>query len=199
MTELTFGSSTRQMIDLYGTSYAIGVQPYRTYFRTDASGGFAWFLGGSHSDTTDYPGLNGTEVMKLVAGGLTVNTTFVSSSDRNLKENFSAVDPRAVLEKVSALPIQNWNYKADAATRHIGPMAQDFYGAFGVGPDDKHITTVDEGGVALAAIQGLNEKLEARSQELEARSKKLETENAELKGRLERLEQLLPGKSGVGK
>jgi hypothetical protein len=48
-------------------------------------------------------------------------------------------------------------------------MAQDFYAAFGLGEDDKHITTSDEGGVALAAIQGLNAKLEAKVMELTAR------------------------------
>jgi len=30
----------------------------------------------------------------------------------------------------------------DASSRHLGPMAQDFYAAFGVGLDDKHIATV---------------------------------------------------------
>jgi hypothetical protein len=68
-------------------------------------------------------------------------------------------------------------------------MAQDFYSAFGVGPDDKHIAVGDEGGVALAAIQGLNEKLEAKSQRLEA-------ENADLKARLERLEQIINSRNG---
>lgn len=42
------------------------------------------------------------------------------------------------------------------ATPHLGPMAQDFHAAFNVGMDDKHMATVDEEGVALAAIQGLN-------------------------------------------
>jgi len=59
-------------------------------------------------------------------------------------------------------------------------MAQDFQAAFQLSSDDKHISVVDEGGVALAAIQGLNEKLEAQR-----------AENAELKARLTRLEQLL--------
>ena len=74
--------------------------------------------------------------------------------------------------KVAALPITLWNFKTDAGTRHIGPMAQDFHSAFNVGTDDKHIATVDEGGVAFAAIQGLNQKLEekdARIAELEKR------------------------------
>ena len=88
-------------------------------------------------------------------------TTWVNGSDRNAKEDFAVVNPNAVLEKVSALPITEWKYKVDGDNlRHIGPMAQDFYAAFGLnGSDDKHIATVDESGVALAAIQGLNRKL----------------------------------------
>ena len=88
------------------------------------------------------------------------------------------------MEKVAALPLSKWNYKADSASRHLGPMAQDFYAAFGIGPDDKHITTVDEGGVALAAIQGLNQKVEAENATLRA-------DNKQLRERLERLEKLM--------
>jgi hypothetical protein len=113
-------------------------------------------------------------------------TTWVNGSDRNSKEAFAAINPRSVLEKVAALAISEWKYKVDGhGTRHIGPVAQDFHAAFGLnGTDDKHIATVDEEGVALAAIQGLNEKLEDRSQ-------KLEEENVKLKARLEKLERLL--------
>jgi hypothetical protein len=81
---------------------------------------------------------------------------FVEVSDRNAKSNFAAVDTRAILQKVAALPIQEWNFKNEPdAVRHIGPMAQDFRAAFGLGTDDKTIATVDVDGVALAAIQGL--------------------------------------------
>ena len=76
-------------------------------------------------------------------------------------------------------------------TPHIGPMAQDFKAAFYPGSDDKSITTLEADGVAFAAIQGLNEKVESRRQESEARSQKLEAENAELKARLEKLEELI--------
>jgi len=54
--------------------------------------------------------------------------------------------------------METWNYKAqDPSIRHIGPMAQDFYGAFSYGEDNKYINTLDADGVALAAIQGLYE------------------------------------------
>jgi hypothetical protein len=110
-------------------------------------------------------------------------TTWVNGSDRNAKEDFSSVDPQEVLAKVAALPLTEWQYKATPGQSHLGPMAQDFHAAFGLnGTDDKHISTVDEGGVALAAIQGLNQKLE--------------TENAELKARLDKLERLLQQKTG---
>ena len=40
--------------------------------------------------------------------------------------------------------------------RHLGPTAQDFFRLFGgLGEDERHISTVDADGVALAAAQGL--------------------------------------------
>ena len=101
-------------------------------------------------------------------------TTWQNGSDRNSKEAFTAINPRAVLEKVSALPITEWKYKVEAdGTEHIGPMAQDFHAAFGLnGADDKHISTVDEGGVALAAIQGLNEKVEGGMKDEETKPRR---------------------------
>lgn len=180
-----FGSTVRQMLNLWGTSYGVGVQSSTLYFRTDDTGGFSWFRGGVHSNNANSPGTGGVEMMRLNSGGLRVNGTFVSASDRNLKENFKPVNARAVLEKVAALPLSEWNYKEDRASRHVGPMAQDFYAAFGVGPDDKHIATVDADGVALAAIQGLNQKLAEQSaalHERDARIARLESELAELRG-----------------
>jgi hypothetical protein len=124
-------------------------------------------------------------------GGNAYAKAFVSTSDRNAKENFTPVSPASVLDKVLSLPISRWNFKTDTGTPHLGPMAQDFYAAFGVGPDDKHIATVDADGVALAAIQGLNEKVENGKRKAETRIQKLEAENTELKERLAALEQLL--------
>jgi len=113
-----------------------------------------------------------------------------SLSDRNAKENFAPIEPRVLLDRLASLPIQAWNYKSQSeSVRHIGPTAQDFAAAFHVGEDDRHIATVDEGGVALAAIQGLNQKL---IEELKRR----DAENTELKQRLEKLEQLLNEKIG---
>ncbi|HXC99090.1 MAG TPA: tail fiber domain-containing protein [Verrucomicrobiae bacterium] len=117
----------------------------------------------------------------------TIYGTVAQSSDKNLKEKFMPIDGRAILERVANLPISSWNYKQAIETRHIGPMAQDFYAAFNVGPDDKHITTVDEGGVALAAIQGLNEKLKEKDVEIQ----KLKSQNESFEKRLADLEQMV--------
>jgi len=123
--------------------------------------------------------------------GAVTATAFNPSSDRQFKENLLPVNPREVLEKVAALPVTQWNFKADAATTHIGPMAQDFHAAFGLGADDRHIATVDADGVALAAIQGLNQKLEEREASLRAENAQLKRQNTELESRLAALEKLL--------
>ena len=110
------------------------------------------------------------------------------SSDRNVKENFTALDAKTILAKVAALPVTDWNYKDDTADKkHIGPMAQDFRAAFDLnGNDEKHISSVglDEGGVALAAIQGLNQKLEEKDLEIQT----LKQQNDSLGQRLNELE-----------
>lgn len=104
--------------------------------------------------------------------------TVLAPSDRNLKANVGSVDPADMLQRVRELPISTWNYTSDdPAVRHIGPMAQDFAALFGVGADDRHIHPIDGQGVALAAIQGLLQEIEA-----------LREENARLAERLAALE-----------
>jgi hypothetical protein len=110
------------------------------------------------------------------------------------------VDGLEILQGLSGVPIFTWNGQGqDPSIRHMGPMAQDFYATFGLGQDDKHIATIDLDGVALAAIQALDQ----RSQEQAARIQALEAENAtrqqqidELVTRLAALEALMAGKEG---
>ncbi len=94
-------------------------------------------------------------------------SSWINASDRNLKQDFAAVDAQAVLGKVASLPVRTWSYKLQPGQKHLGPVAQDFHPAFGLGLDDVSISTVDEGGVALAAIQGLNQKLNEKDAEIE--------------------------------
>ena len=77
------------------------------------------------------------------------------------------VDGYEILEKLAALPISTWNYKSDPpSVRHLGPMAQDFMAAFGLGDDDKVINTVDANGVVMVAIQALHRRIEALEAEI---------------------------------
>jgi hypothetical protein len=127
-----------------------------------------------------------------VAGNLRVDGSISEASDVNLKENFEPVDSDDVLERLAAVPITTWNYKADSpAVRHIGPMAQDFSAAFGVGPDDRHIAPLDANGVALAAIQALNQRIEEQDTQIAD----LQRENAALESRLAALEALVTGEA----
>jgi Chaperone of endosialidase len=105
-----------------------------------------------------------TSGVKLAAG----SGTWASVSDRNVKTDIAPLNDASILAKVTALPVNVWRYKSEAGVRHVGPMAQDFYAAFGVGEDDRHITTIDEDGVALAAIKGLSEKVERKDGEIAA-------------------------------
>jgi peptidoglycan hydrolase CwlO-like protein len=118
------------------------------------------------------------------------------SSDRNLKDRLENVDPESVLEKVSQLPILEWSYKG-YPQRHIGAMAQDFHDLFPLNDNDKALNDLDLHGVTLAAIQGLNRKVEekeARIQEQNSRIQNQSAEITELKARLDRLEHAISGK-----
>ncbi|MEM7342625.1 MAG: tail fiber domain-containing protein [Chloroflexota bacterium] len=132
-----------------------------------------------------------TTGVTLAAGG----GSWSSISDRAAKENFVPVDGQAILAEVVAMPIESWNYIAqDPSIRHMGPMAQDFHAAFGLGVDNKHINTIDADGVALAAIQGLNQKVETVETENELlvqANTQLRADLAEMEARLAALEALI--------
>jgi hypothetical protein len=126
----------------------------------------------------------------------TVNGTFNNFCDQNAKQDFEPVNSSEILEKLAQLPVSEWSYKTDAATRHIGPVAQDFYAAFDIGTDDKHIAPIDEGGVALAAIKALYQKQEEDRPALKAKEEEIEKLNAQneaLSKRLSDLERLVAG------
>jgi hypothetical protein len=178
---LSFGSNTRQMLNLFGSGFGFGVQTNTLYARS--SDAFAWFQTGSHNDGQFNAG-GGSLLMTLTPGASTSTPTgtaraqsFVNVSDRAAKTAFAAIDAGEVLSRVLALPMASWSYRNRPDVRHLGPVAQDFFSAFGLGEGDRTINTVDADGVALAAIQGLNAKLEA--------------ENAALRARLDRLEAVL--------
>ena len=118
-------------------------------------------------------------------GNLELGGLLTEASSVLLKENFSPVDAQTVLEILADMPISTWNYKTDDPTvRHMGPMAQDFYAAFGLGADDTHLAPLDANGVAMAAIQALYQQGQAQAAHINT----LEQQNALLLQRLEALE-----------
>ena len=106
----------------------------------------------------------------LAISGTLSAQTFLTTSDRETKQQFTPIDPQSVLAKVAQLPVSEWSFKSDPGVRHLGPMAQDFHAAFGLGPDNRHIATVDADGVALAAIQALYARVVALEKRLTPRN-----------------------------
>ena len=121
-------------------------------------------------------------------GNLEIGGLLTEASSVLLKEHFVAIDGQDVLARLAKLPITTWNYKTDAPSiRHMGPMAQDFFAAFGLGSDERHIAPLDVNGVALAGIQALSQHVQTQAREIAT----LEQQNADLLQRLEALEALV--------
>lgn len=130
-------------------------------FLARASGGFRLYSGSKSG-------------VKLAPG----SGSWSSLSDRAAKTDIESVDDARILAKIESLPVSEWSYiEQGTDVRHLGPMAQDFHAAFGLGEDDKHISTVDEEGVALSAIKALQAEVVVKDHELsslEARVEALE-------------------------
>jgi len=166
-------------------SVALGAQAYVGFSHT---GSFVYSDGGSRVEssaanqftvrarggTRFFSNLNMTSGVTLAPGA----SAWASVSDVNMKENFRDLDGDEVLATIARLPIREWNYKSqEPAIRHVGPTAQDFHAAFGLGEDPLRISTIDADGIALAGVKALA---------LENRALKIEL--ASLRERLERLE-----------
>jgi hypothetical protein len=109
---------------------------------------------------------------------LTAGGTWTNGSSRTFKENFTPFDGNELLSKISSLSVTAYNYK-NSTEKHIGPVAEEFVGAFDTGVlresdgkrDDMYLSSGDVAGVALAGVQELLKKietLEKRVAELEA-------------------------------
>ncbi len=151
-------------------------------FLVRASGGI--YLGANNTVN-----IHADQFINTSTGGyLTLGGTWTNSSDRDMKENIRPIDPNDVLSRVLSMPVARWKYREEGdSIEHIGPMAQDFHAAFGLGDSDKSIATIDADGVAFAAIQGLYEVV----QDKDCRIEELEDQNAELHARLAALEALV--------
>lgn len=108
-------------------------------------------------------------------------------SDRAIKHDVRPVDGDRVLEQLAGLEVSRWRYDASPEREHIGPMAQDFRAAFGLGGDGRHIATVDANGVTMAAVSALYQRvlrLEAQAATREQDNRALVAEIARLKSAL---------------
>jgi hypothetical protein len=120
---------------------------------------------------------------RLTGGGVWTN-----GSSRSFKEAFTAIDVADVLDRVLQLSITRWRYRGGENAWHLGPVAEDFRAAFGLGESEQYIGTVDADGVALAAIQGLHARSEARAQALQQENEQLRESLAALVLRVAALE-----------
>lgn len=134
-------------------------------FRVRAAGG-----------TTFYSNAAMNAGVSLAAGG----GSWTNLSDVHRKDHFRDLDGERVLSELRVMPIREWSYRSqDQSVRHVGPTAQDFRAAFGLGADPLGIDTVDADGIALAGVQALEARTASLRRELEA----LRAEVARLKGR----------------
>jgi hypothetical protein len=172
----TGGDTWFQTMNGNGMAFQKSGDEVAYFIRTNGGNGHIHLWGNGSDNTVSAPR------MKLDTNGdLTITGTLATGSDRNIKEDIASVDPREVLATVAEMPISSWKYIADeSGIRHMGPMAQDFYAAFGLGADNRHIATVDSDGVALAAIKGLNEIVTEKNAEID-----------DLKARLAKLEAMM--------
>ncbi len=145
------------------------------------------FLVRASGGTKFYSNAGLTAGVTLAAGG----GSWLSVSDRNLKANFRDEDGETVLAAIATMPVPSWNYKSqDPSIRHMGPMAQDFYAAFGLGEDSLRINTVDIDGINLLAIQALEKRTRELAQ-LKAELAAVKAENEAMKTKMARFESAL--------
>jgi hypothetical protein len=130
-------------------------------FNVRAAGGFQFFTNSAAS----------------LGAALAPNATQWSVlSDVRTKHAFRTLDGEDVLSRIAAMPVTEWSYKAqEPGIRHIGPTAQDFHAAFGLGEDPLRIGTLDADGVALAAVRALEARTRALQEEVEALRLRLDT------------------------
>lgn len=132
-------------------------------------------------------------------GNLEIAGSLTQASSRDLKHDIINVDPLEILNKVTDLSISRWAYNHDNnGAIHMGPMAEDFYEIFGLGHTAKGISSIDTGGVALAAIQGLKihlqEVVDSKDNEIKSLKEEInsyKSKNDNLSDRLARLEALV--------
>ena len=176
-----------------GENVGASNQSFALGFSASTNGQTGAFVYGDASTTTIFNAVAQNTFNVRSAGGVTFYTnsaltagvtvgagggSWTSVSDRNMKTDFASMNGETVLAKIDDMTIGSWRYKSElSGARHVGPMAQDFYAAFGLGDSDKTITNVDIDGINLLAIQTLareNAELKARLDAVEAKVQRME-------------------------
>ena len=163
-----------------GVSGAIVTSSAPNEFMVRAAGGFVFYTNGAL-----------TSGATLAAGGSGWGIVW----DVHMKEHFREVGGDDTLAAIARMPVRTWSYKTqDASIRHMGPTAQDFHAAFGLGESAVRIHTIDADGVALAAVKALEARTRALPDDTRALRDQvaaLMRDNDDLRARLARLEALL--------
>ena len=166
---------------IYASNYGFAAGRYAKIWH---NGCFAWADSNPSDVNTTAPNqfiarASGGFVFMTAANGTTTGAqlpagsgSWSSLSDKNSKENFKELNGKEVLDKISSMYLSSWNYKTqDDKIRHAGPMAQDFYAAFGLGEDERRLSNVDVDGIALTAIKELKLQKDAEINELKEQIK----------------------------
>lgn len=154
---------------------------------TDAQGHDGAFVFGDNSTTTSIGATANNQFTARAAGGFRFLTNatattgctlppgsgvFNCTSDRNAKRQVTPA--RGVLDRLARVPVSTWSYKSEkGGVRHMGPMAQDFRRAFGLGTDDRSIGLLDEAGVSLAAVKELHTKTVRQQRQLDTQADRI--------------------------
>ncbi|HSU15784.1 tail fiber domain-containing protein [Longimicrobium sp.] len=161
-------------------------------YRASVNGHSGSFVRGDASTTDSLLSVVNNEFAVRAAGGFRFRTNatlttgcnlpagsgvFSCSSSRTLKDHFGVVDGEELLERIRGVPVGTWSYIAEGAqVRHMGPFAEDFRAAFGLGTDNRAIGLLDIDGVNFAAVKAL----EARTAELRVKAAEVDRLTAEV-------------------
>ena len=140
----------------------------------NTTNGEVWFF--RHTAAGDFSIDNvagtGLEFRVSTGGNLFLKGTLSQGSSRTLKEDLTPLEGGQLLDVLAGLPLYEWSYKGEQA-RHLGPTAEDFAAAFGLGANDVTLAPADMAGVALAAVKDLREENQSLRDEVGALSEKL--------------------------
>ena len=170
-------NNTRAMVISLGPSFGVATNDAGTGTFTVRAANGIYF--GTNTGT---PTITSGHFIETSTGAyLTSTGVWTNTSDRNVKEGFVPVNGEDVLRRLARIPMTTWKYRADkASVRHLGPMAQDFSAAFGLGDSDKAISTVDASGVALAAAQALDARTATQQSLIDALEQQVRQQQEQL-------------------